>query len=305
MGAFAICALLMVPVSHAAPDESQPEAAGSDRSQAASSGQSQAAGSDQSQAAAASDQTRAAATDEEARTAAAPVPFLLGESLSYKVSVGIFGASGHGSLTVAGLDTIRQRPAYHLRMLIKGGILFGKVDDRLESWLDAFKLCALRFEQDQHEIRYRRHRILDFFHEECRWQRVDSQEGGSMPTDAPLDEISFIYFVRTIPLEVGQTYTFDRYFKREGNPVILQVLRKQRITLPAGVFDTVVVRPIIHSGGLFGQGGEAEIYFTDDGRRLPVELRSKVPVLGHLDLALERYSPGTATASGVTEAGKE
>jgi hypothetical protein len=48
-----------------------------------------------------------------------------------------------------------------------------------------------------------------------------------------------------------------------------------------------VVQPTItNAGGLFGQGGEAEVYFTDDAARTLVMLKSHVPVLGSLALTL-------------------
>ena len=227
----------------------------------------------------------------------APVPFGPGERLTYRVDLGMFGHVGNGSMEVLRVDTLHGHPVYHLRFDVKGSVLFAKVEDRLQSWLDVSLLASRRFEQKQHEVRYKRHRIFDFFPEERRWARVDKDEGGELHTAEPLDDVSFIYFVRTIPLEVGKTYTFDRYFKEDGNPVTVQVLRKEKVTVPAGTFETIVVRPIIKTKGLFGDGGEAEIYFTDDHRRLIVQLRSKVPVIGSLNLYLESYMPGERLTS--------
>lgn len=228
--------------------------------------------------------------------AAAAVPFGPGERLGYKVTLGIFGTVGEGSMEVVGIDTIHGHPTYHLRFDLQGGVLFAKVEDRLQSWLDIAQLTARRFEQDQKEVNFKRHRIFDFFPEERRWARVDKDDEGELPTDMPLDEVSFLYFVRTLPLEVGETYTFDRYYKEDGNPVVLKVLRKEKVTVPAGTFNTVVVQPIIQTDGLFGEGGEAEVYFTDDENRLLVQMKSKVPVIGRLSLHLESYTPGERLA---------
>ena len=79
---------------------------------------------------------------------------------------------------------------------------------------------------------------------------------------------------------MGDVYTIPRYFQEDGNPVVLKVLRRETVTVPAGTFNTVVVQPMIQTDGLFGKGGEAEVYFTDDTRRMLVQLRSKVPVVG-------------------------
>ena len=102
-----------------------------------------------------------------------------------------------------------------------------------------------------------------------------------------------MYFVRTLPLEVGKTYTLPRYFKKEGNPVIIHVERRDRRETPAGTFNTIVVRPTIKSRGMFSESGEAELHFTDDEHRYLVYLRSKIPVAGSVTLHLESVTEGT------------
>src|SRR5690606_39004879 len=178
------------------------------------------------------------------RDAVAAVPFGLGERLTYKVTLGMFGGVGNGAMEVLELDTIHGRPTYRLRFTLNGGVLFAKVDDTLQSWLDVSDLISRRFEQNQKEVNYERHRTFDFFPEQGIWKRLENGQTGELATPEPLDDVSFIYFIRTIPLEVGKTYTFDRYYKDSGNPVIVKVLRKETVTVPAGTFETVVVRPI-------------------------------------------------------------
>ena len=225
--------------------------------------------------------------------AAAPVPFGPGESAQYQVRLGLFGDVGEGRLSVESIDTLRGHPTYHLRMHIKGGIPFASVDTKYESWLDVRGLMSRRFHQDQDEVRYERKRTFNFFPEERRWELVGKDERGELPTNMPLDDLSFLYFARTLQLEVGREYTFNRYFQDDGNPVRLRVLRTETVTVPAGTFETIVVQPIIKSKGLFSEGGEAEVYFTNDSRRILVMLKSKVKILRSLDLMLEKYTPGT------------
>lgn len=227
----------------------------------------------------------------------AQVPFGPGERMGYEVRLGIFGDVGEGSMEVVGIDTIRGRPSYHLRFDLEGKVLFASVDDRMQSWLDVSRLMAWRFQQDQKEVTYERHRRLDFFPDRGEWVRTNlmgdgGTKTGPLATDEPLDDVSFLYYARTLPLEVGETYTLDRYWEQDGNPVVLEVLRREEVTVPVGTFQTVVVRPIIQTDGLFGEGGEAEVYFTDDDQRMLVKLKAKVPVIGSLSIHLESYTPG-------------
>lgn len=223
---------------------------------------------------------------------AASVPFGPGELLRYDVRLGALGRRGEGHMQVLGLDTVRGHTTYHVSMSIEGGLLFAKVKDHYQSWFDVTDLVTRRFVQDVDEINYERYRHWEIFPEERRFERPDNGNEGEIPTDQPLDDVSFLYFVRTLPLEVGDEYSFDRYFRENGNPVVIRVLRKDTVTVPAGTFETVVVQPIIQTKGLFSQGGEAELHFTTDERRLMVLMRSKVPLVGALSLHLREFREG-------------
>lgn len=220
-----------------------------------------------------------------------PVPFGPGESQVYKVEWGVFGSVGEGSLEVVGIDTIHGYPTYHLDFKVKGGLLFAKVDDDTQSWLDVYSLFTRRVDQKQHEVNYKRHKIFDFDFGRMEWVREDNDEFGDLASPEPLDEVSFLYFVRTLPLKVGDTYTFDRYFKDEGNPVVVKVLRKDTVKIDKDVYPTIVVQPTFKTKGIFSEGGEAEVHFSDDERRLIVHLRAKMSI-GTLRMYLQTYRPG-------------
>lgn len=229
----------------------------------------------------------------------APVPFGPGEEQNYRVEWGIFGEVGYGRLAVAALDSMHGHPTYRLEFSIKGGVLFAKVDDMNQSWLDVSKLVSRRFDQNTHEVNYKRHRIVDFFPEEGRWDEVTNEtKEGDLPTAEPLDDVSFLYYVRTLPLVVGESYTFNRYWKDDGNPVVVNVLRKDSLKIGDDMYRTIVVQPIIQTKGIFSEGGEAEIHFSDDSRRLIVHLRAKMSI-GTLKMWLESYTPGRKLRSSV------
>lgn len=229
--------------------------------------------------------------DEVQQFAPPAVPFSVGEHLRYGVKLGIFNV-GEGDMVVHGVDTIRGVPSYHVSMGLNASALFGaaKVRDRFESWLDVRTLASRRFIRDVHELNYKSLRVFEIYPEELRWERTDESDDktGVLLSDQAMDEIAFIYWLRTQELEVGETYTWnDKYFKEEGNPVTVTVLRRDKRTVDAGTFETIVVQPIIQTSGLFSEGGNAEIHFTDDERRLVVYLRSEVPLVGSITLHLE------------------
>ena len=231
-------------------------------------------------------------------------PFGVGERATYAVTFGPVHV-GRASLAVEAADTIRGTPTWRVAMALRGGTFFYHLDDRQASWIAPRPFRSLRFEQHLREGGYRRDRRYCLDQDAGRYWRFDQADDGSwrsppgdedldegMPMPpAALDEIAFLYFARTLPLEPGTTYRFARYFEAEGNPVVLEVLGRETITVPAGRFRTVVVHPVIRTGGMFGEGGKAKVYFSDDERHVVVELETSMKV-GRLNLYLKSYRPG-------------
>jgi Protein of unknown function (DUF3108) len=226
--------------------------------------------------------TPASPMTESAPPASVARPYGIGEKLVYDLAVG--GAKvGSGSMTIVDSESINGHDTFHSVFEIKGGFLFFKVNDRLESWFEPNSATSHRFYQLLNEGSYHKDRYFEIYPERAMLHQRGFEEKESVPE--PLDDASFFYFVRTMPLNIGETYTFTRYFRPDKNPVIVKV--------DAGTFNTIVLQPIIKSGGLFAEGGEALIWVTDDDRRIMVQLRAKMPVLRTLDLFLKSYTPPT------------
>jgi hypothetical protein len=72
--------------------------------------------------------------------------------------------------------------------------------------------------------------------------------------------------------------------------------------VPAGSFPVIVVQPIIRTRGLFSEGGRAEVFFTDDDRRIPVQIKTNldVPLIKTMNMQLYSYTPGKRVAPALT-----
>lgn len=222
---------------------------------------------------------------------AAPVPFGPGERLEYQVKLG-FVSVGSAWLTISGVDTVRGNDTYTGSLEIKGGFLGLNLHDVYSSWFDVENLVSWRFIQDINDPGYKSFRHYEMFPERRRWERQDNDEFGTLGSALPLDDVGFLYFVRTLPLDIGKTYTFNRYFKQTGNPVILDVTGTDRREVPAGTFNTIVVRPTIRTSGIFDEGGKAELHFSDDERRVLVYLKVDMPLVGSMTLHLRSIQEG-------------
>lgn len=226
----------------------------------------------------------------EAQHAVRHLPFGVGERAEYEVRFGGVGM-GSGHMEVVGAETVRGRETLHTRFHIRGGPFFFKVDDRLESWIDPETMMSLRFRQELNEGSRERERTFEFYPERATYREA-SRETEEPSVRDPLDDAAFLYFVRTVPLEVGEEYAFNRYFIPDRNPVRLKVLRRERIRVPAGDFDAIVLQPIITARGIFSERGRAEIWLSDDERRIMLQMKSRFARVS-LSLHLKSYRPPT------------
>ena len=220
-------------------------------------------------------------------TADTVIPFGIGERLVYDVKFGPLRV-GEGSMEVLDVVDIRGRDAWHTRFRVQGGLPVYRVDDMLESWIDTARFPSLRFVQDFEEGGKTRERRYEIYPERAVFQEGDGDPEKSI--SEPLDDGAFLYFVRTVPLEVGRTYEFHRYFRPDRNPVIVKVLRREKVTVPAGTYNALVVQPIIKSKGIFSEQGEAQLWLSDDEHRMMVQLRTKTKI-GSLNLFLKSHRP--------------
>jgi hypothetical protein len=64
------------------------------------------------------------------------------------------------------------------------------------------------------------------------------------------------------------------------------------VKTPAGQFDCVVIEPFLKAGGIFKNKGRLVIWLTDDDRRIPVLMKSKVAI-GSIRVVLQEIKPGS------------
>ena len=232
----------------------------------------------------------------QARGERMPVPFGVGERLEYDVKFGRLSV-GSGSMEVAGIQDIRGIETWHTIFEVRGGTFFYRVNDVYESWFDTRTGNSLRFRKDQNEGRRDVEQVFNMYPD--RGVYTEGTDTAVASVHDPLDDGSFLYFIRTIPLVVGETYSFERYFKPDRNPVTLKVMRKERIRVPAGEFDAIVIQPVIKARGIFSENGHAEVWLSDDANRIMLQMKSGLS-FGSINLYLKSYRPAQAGATART-----
>lgn len=211
------------------------------------------------------------------RTALADGPltdqFPVGETLVYEVKFGIVHL-GSGMMHVAGIDTVHGIPTLHVVFRLQSSTFLYRLDDRYDSWIGLDDFASRRFVQEQHEgdndwlTRY------EIFPDSGYYVQV-GVDTATPSSPNPLDDAAFFYFVRTVDLQVGHRYEYDNYFRPDRNPVVLEVLKRDTLDLPAGRFPTIVVKPTIQGRGIFEEAREPRMWLSDDARRMIVQLKIK------------------------------
>jgi Protein of unknown function (DUF3108) len=216
-------------------------------------------------------------------------PFVAGERLDHEVRFARLRV-GHGTMLVAGIDTVRGHVAWRAIFTVSGGTLFFRVRDSTVSWFDTTTFNSLRFVQHIHEGHYHADRDFRIYPESATYSRNGKPPVPSV--EEPLDDESFLYFLRSVPLEIGRSYRFDRYFQPEGNPIVIRVIQHERVTVPAGTFEAIVVQPQIRTAGIFSEHGHALVWLADDSSHKVLQIKSSLS-FGSLNLYLTRASVDT------------
>jgi uncharacterized protein DUF3108 len=202
-------------------------------------------------------------------------PPYLGEKLTFAMS--ILGTAG-GDLTLTATETqVGGKPAYKFELSAVSGEFLSKfflVRDYLASWVDPRTFQTLRFEKHTVEGKRVRDELIEFDYA----RKLATRDGKPIPIEEnTLDSLSSVYYIRMLDLAPGQPVQLTVVSKRMF-PLSVVVLGRETVTTPAGTFRTIRVEPRSPSEGLIGKGKNLTLWLTDDDKKMPVQLKSKLKV---------------------------
>jgi hypothetical protein len=216
-------------------------------------------------------------------------PFRLGESLEYEVRVQRLGRVGEGRMWVEGPVNVNGIAAWRLRFELEAGKGPIRGADRTSSWIDPLRFETLRFLKEERHPLSRSKEDVRIQPDSGRWSDLEGPSG-ELGHDDPLDELSFLYFIRTLPLDRDTTMRFERHFDRDRNPTVLTVSAGDTIKTPAGIFATRLVTMEVRDPKRYKGTGTIRIYVNDAECRVPVRIESRMPVFGATTLLLKGWS---------------
>ncbi len=166
--------------------------------------------------------------------------------------------------------------------------VFYTVDDKVEAVLSKGKSQIFMGQTKNYRLKiregkHRRDKEIVFDHTRHIAQFIDHLEKGRERKEYPVpenvfDPLSVLYYVRTLKLEIGKPAYVDIFDSNKLWNVEVQVLRKEKINTVLGDVETIVIKPLMKSEGIFNRKGEMLIWLTDDQKRIPVKMQTKVAV---------------------------
>jgi hypothetical protein len=223
---------------------------------------------------------------------ASPHPFRTGESLRFTVQYGFIHA-GSAWLEVPEIVDWDGSPSWRLVARAESNSFFDKiyrVRNRIESVWDENGRFSHRYFEDRHEGHYTANDTIVF---DSTAHTARYKNGQVMDAPARVqDALSAFYYTRFHSLPIGGSFSFDYHASHKNAPLEVRVLGRDRVKTPAGRFDCVMIEPLLKAGGIFKNNGRLVIWITDDERRMPVLMRSKV-LIGSISVTLKEVKEGT------------
>ncbi len=216
--------------------------------------------------------------------------YAVGERLVFDVSYGPITA-GEAVMAIPRYETIAGRNTYRVEFTVNSLPSFNwiyEVRDRYLTFVDVESIAPLRFEQHIREGTYKRDFTADF----DQMNHVARTSEGNHPIPEYVHDImSAFYYARTLSyagMKPGDYVTLYNFYKDQTHELRVKFLGKQELEVEAGTFNTVVVEPLVKEGGLFKAEGRIVIWLTDDERKIPIRVNTKV-VVGSIDVELREY----------------
>jgi len=166
------------------------------------------------------------------------------------------------------------------------------VKDRFEAFVDPKTNCTLSL--TKHTEEGFRRLETNITYEQARRKSVLAEKNLKNSTsktqenDTPgcvTDVLSGVYYIASQPLLPNTSLVFPLNDGGKTVSVKVNMQAREEVKVPAGTFKTIRVQPTAESGVVKNRG-EMWIWFTDDARHIPVQVKAKM-FFGTLTLKLQ------------------
>jgi len=207
------------------------------------------------------------------------------EKLTYQVSM--FGLP----VGIAVLEAKNERGDVWITLRVKSTSVLSSlypVDDLVETRHIAGNFIVTKIKQQEGSFKSDRGFTLFLRDKSVFW--IDNLRKRNLteaiPNSEVLDILSGIYFLRNRQLKVGINESLQVYDSDTYSALPVEVVRREQISLPGfRKAETLVVKPLLKTDGIFKRTGEMLIWLTDDDNKVPVKVETHI-ALGKVSVEL-------------------
>jgi hypothetical protein len=208
--------------------------------------------------------------------------FFPGETLTYDISWSRMISAGTATMEVKGEKLPDGREG--LRFVVTGrsvGLLdkVYPVKDSVESLFDPQLRAGLSYSLG--EIYGGKNRRRELIFDRARntvISRLNNDPAVTLEVPERVqDGLSMLYYLRTMEdFIVGKIFTIEVHDSGKNWSIEIHTLGRERLKTPIGEFSTIKVKTYPKYKGVFMKKGEVFIWLTDDKRKIPVLMKSKL-----------------------------
>ena len=223
--------------------------------------------------------------------------FCPGEKMTFEVYWSFIKAA-EVTIEILPYENIDGEPAFHFLYTAKTSRFvdaFYKVRDQIESFTDTGMTHSLLYKK-RHEGRSRKEVTIEFDWEkkEAKYIDLKKEEAPIKIHENTFDPLSVFYAFRIGELDANNEIIVHATDGKKTAEGTMKILKKQKIKVSGKHYDTLLVEPEVEGvSGVFEKTKDSKlnIWVTDDKKRIPVRIKSKVTV-GSFVADLVSYTSG-------------
>lgn len=217
-------------------------------------------------------------------------PFRVGEKMTFEVSY--FGVvAGELTMKVLPFAYVNGKKSYHFAASGKTASVFEifyAVDDWLETFVDFESMVPMSYALHVKESKQLRETRCIFNWQTLKanfWDKRITNDDGVEEKKYEWDILPYSqdvfsapFYLRVFKLVPGEKIVYRLAHEKENILVTAEVLRREKLSTPAGDFDAIVLKPHIEIGGVFKPIGDIFLWLTDDDRHFILRIESKIKI---------------------------
>ena len=201
------------------------------------------------------------------------IPFNIGEKLIYDVS---FAGIKAGKAFLEVLGDNNNSNEIHIRFTAKTSFPFSSIysiDDQIDTWLDRKDLYSKKIIKNINQGNYSKdsETIID----NKKFISITNKDTTKIPGYV-YDPYSLFYVLRTKPLIIGETIRINTFGGKKITPIQIITKSEEVINTIYGSFNCLAVKPFRKGSTLLKNKGDMMIWFSNDKKKIPVQIKIKL-----------------------------